>query len=141
MAIDAAERQRREIVRGHYERSDLTLAQIAKTSGVPVDQIRQLAEKNRWSNEDREDPHFDTRLMLARLFEAMEGEITRLEARMREDDKTSEIATLGRLAHAMDKLLALDGMLAKRKGPTRESIEMIELRQRIVRRMQELDVK
>jgi uncharacterized protein YjcR len=141
MAVDDAERQRREIVRGQYERSDLTLAQIARKSGLPVDQIRQLAEQNRWSNEDREDPHFDTRLLLTRLFEAMESEISRLEARMRDDDKTSEIATLGRLAHVMEKLLALDGTLAKRKGPTRESVEMIELRQRIIRRMNELEVK
>ena len=141
MPIDAAELQQREIARDHYERSDLTLAQIARTSGLSGGAIRELAENNRWSNEDREDPQFDTRLLLTRLFEAMEGEIMRLEARMRDDEKTSEIATLGRLAQVMDKLLALDGSLPKRKGPTRESVEMIELRQRIVRRMKELEVK
>jgi len=141
MAIDAAELQQREVARGYFERSDLTLMQIARISGLPAGQIRRLADNNRWSNADREDRHFDTRLMLARLFEAMEGEIMRLEARMRDDNKTSEIATLGRLATVMDKLLALDGALSKRKTPARESLEMVELRKRIIRRMTELEVK
>lgn len=141
MVSDAAERRQREIARMHYERSDLTLAQIARESGLAVTTLRDLAGNNRWSNADRDDPLFDTRLLLGRLFEAMDGEITRLEARMRKDDKVSQIAALGRIANVMDKLLALDGSLSQRKRSGRESLEMIELRERIIRRMNELEVK
>jgi hypothetical protein len=125
-------------VRAVYETDLTTLNALCHHYGIGRGALLARATRNRWSDERRTN---DDLKLLDRLMWAIERLIDRMgQIELHESDGSREAAALGRLVTTLDKMIELrERKIAKPEA--QPSAEMVELRKRIDRRLQELGVK
>lgn len=127
-------------VRAAYAADEMTLNAICEEFGLTREALQERARRNRWDDMERPRTHDDVKL-IERLMWSVERLIARLGTMdLDNTDGSKEAAALGRLVVTLDKMIALRErkIKAPEAAPSRE---MVELRQRIGRRLEELGVK
>ncbi len=127
-------------VRAAYAADELTINAICEQFGITREALLLQARKSRWDDQKRPRTHDDVKL-IERLMWSVERLIARMGTMdLDNTDGSKEAAALGRLVATLDKMIALRER--KIKAPEAQpSREMVELRQRIGRRLEELGVK
>jgi len=127
-------------VRAAYAADEMTLNAICEKYGLTREALQRHAQRARWNDMKQPRTHDDVK-MIERLMWSVERLITRMGTmELDNTDGSREAAALGRLVVTLDKMIALRDR--KIKAPeTQPSREMVELRQRIGRRLEELGVK
>ncbi len=125
-------------MRAVYEADLSTLNALCHQFGISREVLSARATRNRWSDERRTN---DDLKLLDRLMWAIERLIDRMgQIDLQNSDGSKEAAALGRLVTTLDKMIELrERKIAKPE--LKPSAEMVELRQRIDRRLKELGVK
>ncbi len=125
-----------------WEAGVLTLNAIAAETGLSPEAQRLVAQQHKWGGPRGGDSRqFDRSILLERLFFLLETQIKDMEALMKSANGAPETAALQRLVATMDKLLALERSQGGAKAPARQSAELAELRQRVMRRLKDLELK
>ena len=104
-------------IRAAYEGSDLAVAAIAEAYGVSTDTIYGRAKRGKWRRRRaRGGPPpsepLDRKVLIARLFKAVERQIAEVEHRFEAADRPSleekDARTLGALARTLELLIGLE---------------------------------
>lgn len=127
-------------VRAAYAADELTINAICEQFGITREALLLQARRSRWDDLKRPRTSDDVKL-IERLLWSVERLIARMGTiDLDNTDGSKEAAALGRLVVTLDKMIALRER--KIKAPEAQpSREMVELRQRIGRRLEELGVK
>lgn len=127
-------------VRAAYAADEMTINAVCEKFGITREALEARARHNRWDEIGRPRTHDDIKL-IERLMWGLERLITRMGSiDLDNTDGSKEAAALGRLVATLDRMIALRER--KIKPPeTQPSREMVELRKRIGRRLEELGVK
>jgi hypothetical protein len=127
-------------VRADYDADALTLNAICEKYGITREALQVQARKSRWDEPKRPRSSDDVKL-IERLMWSVERVIDHMRSMDLDDsDASRQAAALSRLVGTLDKMIAL----RERKIKAPEALpsrEMVELRQRIGRRLEELGVK
>lgn len=129
-----------EAVRAAVEIGDMTRMAICRAFRISRGELARRIKANKWDAPER-DAAQDRSLLLDGLFWALERQIERLgEAAM--TDALKEAAVLQRLAKTLDDLMRLeDRNFGSVPRSARQTREMAELRQKIARRIDELNLQ
>lgn len=129
-----------EAVRVAVEAGEMTRVSICRTFRISRGELARRIKANKWDVPERDDA-LDRSLLLDGLFWALERQIEQL-GKAELVDATKEAAVLQRLANSMDELVRLSDKNAGSAPRTaRQTKEMTELRQKIARRIDELNLQ
>jgi hypothetical protein len=129
-----------EAVRVAVEAGEMTRVAICRTFRIGRGELARRIKANKWDAAERDDA-LDRSLLLDGLFWALERQIEQL-GKAELVDATKEAAVLQRLANSMDELVRLSDKNAGSAPRTaRQTKEMMELRQKIARRIDELNLQ
>lgn len=127
-------------VRAAVEAGDRTRIAICKQHGISRGELARRIKANKWDVPERDDT-LDRSLLLDGLFWALERQID-LMGTTQLTDATKEAAVLQRLAGTLDDLVRLgDKNAGSAPRSARQTKEMTELRERIARRIDELNLQ
>lgn len=129
-----------DVVRLEVKLGELTRNAICRKHGITPGRLAQRIRANKWDVDEDATAH-DFTLVLGQLFFALERQADHLTKVDMTGSGDREVATLQRLTATLDRLIGLDRQLNGRKPERRESKEMKELRARIAKRLDELEVK
>ena len=123
-----------EEVRYHYTSGEMLVAEIRAKFDLTMGEFAHARQKFGWPLRKPQVP--DCKQLIGRLFILLDRMLKKLEGEMTTaGDK--EVAALGRMVHAMSKLIALED--AGRTSVTaRDSKEMEDIRSKLVARIAEL---
>ncbi len=127
-------------VRAAYEAGDESKNAICARYGVTLADLNTRARRNKWESELRK-PVLERDLVIEKLFYAFERLLIHIGEKTLSEDGEKEAAVLHRLTLTMDKLMTIDGRHTGKQPTARQSREMIELRARISKRLDELQVR
>lgn len=128
----------RQAVRAAVEAGDQTRLAICKAFRISRGELARRIEANKWDAAERDDGQ-DRGLLLDGLRWVLERQIDRVgEAEL--TDAVKEAAVLQRLASTLEDLVRLGDKGAGGQRTPRQTKEMGELRQKIARRLDELDL-
>ena len=130
-----------DAVRLEVRLGELTRNAICRKYGITPGRLAKRIRANKWDVEEDSTVH-DFGLVLGQLFFALERQAEHLTKVEMTGLVDREVATLQRLTATLDRLIGLDRQLSGgRKPERRESSQMKELRARIAKRLDELEVK
>ncbi len=130
-----------DAVRLEVKLGELTRNAICHKYGITPSRLAKRIRTNKWDVEEDSTVH-DFALVLGQLFFALERQAEHLTEVNMTGPGDREVSTLQRLTATLDRLIGLDRQLnGGRKPERRESKEMKELRARIAKRLDELEVK
>lgn len=129
-----------ERVRLEVKLGERTRNAICGEYGITTKRLADRIRINKWDVAQDVMGH-DFSLVVNQLFFALERQALHLTKVEMTGSGDREVATLQRLTATLDRLIALDRQVTGRKPERRESKEMQELRTRIAKRLDELDVK
>ncbi len=129
-----------EAVRVAVEAGEMTRVAICRKYRISRGELVRRIKANKWDVPERDDA-LDRSLRLDGLFWALERQIDNLgDAEL--TDATKEAAVLQRLASTLDDLVRLsDKNAGSAPRSARQTKEMAELRQKIARRIDELNLQ
>lgn len=127
-------------VRLEVKLAELTRNAICRKYGIAPGRLAMRIRANKWDVDEDSTTH-DFTLVLGQLFFALERQAEHLTKVDMTGSGEREVATLQRLTATLDRLIGLDRQLNVRKPERRESKEIKELRARIAKRLDELEVK
>ena len=114
-----------------------TRLSICSRHGISLEQLVEHIRSHKWSvPEDRADE--DRALLVRKLMVGLEQQAEGLKDAM--GGTGDKVATLQKLTTTLDKLLEIERSLQGNRPPRRQSREMLELRARIAKRLDELKV-
>ena len=129
-----------EAVRAAVEAGEMTRFAICRKFRISRGELGRRIKANRWDVPERDDA-LDRSLLLDGLFWALERQIEHMGA-AELVDATKEAAVLQRLASTLDDLVRLgDKNAGSAPRSARQTKEMAELRQKIARRIDELNLQ
>jgi len=129
-----------ERVRLEVKLGERTRNAICGEFGITMKRLAERIRINKWDvPEDVTGPDFA--LVVTQLFFALERQVRHLTKVEMTGSGEREVATLQRLTATLDRLIALDRQVTGRKPERRESKDMKELRTRIAKRLDELEVR
>lgn len=118
----------------------MTRVAICRTFRISRGELGRRIKANKWDVAERDDAH-DRSLMLDGLFWALERQIEQMGT-AELTDATKEATVLQRLATTLDDLVRLgDKTAGTAPRNARQTKEMTELRQKIARRIDELNLQ
>jgi hypothetical protein len=129
-----------DVVRLEVKLGELTRNAICRKHGITPGRLAKRIRENKWDVEQDATAH-DFGLVLHQLFFALERQADHLTRVDMTGPGDREVATLQRLTATLDRLIGLDRQLNGHKPERRESSQMKELRARIAKRLDELEVK
>jgi len=130
-----------DAVRLEVKLGELTRNAICRKYGITPGRLAKRIRANKWDVDEDATAH-DFALVLGQLFFALERQADHLTKVEMTGSGDREVATLQRLTATVDRLIGLDRQLnGGRKPERRESKEIKELRARIAKRLDELEVK
>ena len=126
--------------RTHYCNDTMTLNAICAQYGMSREELLAHAQSHRWDNADRPRTSDDHKL-LNRLFWGLEQVIESVRTiDLTEMDAGKEAAALGRLVVTLDRMIEMrERKIAKPQA--QQSREMVELRKRLGKRLEELGIE
>jgi len=127
-------------VRLEVKLAELTRNAICRKYGITPGRLAKRISANKWDVAEDATAH-DFALVLGQLFFALERQAEHLTKVDMTGSGDREVATLQRLTATLDRLIELDKHVNGRKPERRESREMKELRSRIGKRLDELEIR
>ena len=130
-----------DVVRLQVKHGELTRNRICAEHGITPQRLARRIRDHKWGVEPDAGAH-DRRIIVGKLMLALEHEIDRIvENRVSDSDGTRETALLGRLTTTLDRLITLEGRVGGKPPTPKQSKEMTELRAKIAKRLDALQVR
>lgn len=130
-----------DVVRLQVKLGELTRNSICAEHGITPQRLARHIREKKWDVEDDATAQ-DRRIIVGKLMLAVEHEVDRIvESRMSDSDGTRETALLGRLTITLDRLIALEVRVRGKPPTPQQSKEMTELRAKIAKRLDALEVR
>lgn len=129
-----------DVVRLQVKAGEKTRNRICHEHGITPQRLARRIKECKWDVEEDATSQ-DRRILVGELLLATEKQVLHLlDAEMSETGER-ESALLGRLTTTLDRLIALDTRVSGGPATARRSKEMTELRTRIAKRLDELQIK
>jgi len=129
-----------EVVRLQVKAGEMTRQRICAEHGITMQRLARRIRENKW-DVDEDATEQDRRIIIGEMFLAAERQVLHLlEVEMSETGEREGVL-LGRLATTLDRLISLDIRVTGKKPTPRQSKEMTELRTKIAKRLDELQVR
>jgi hypothetical protein len=125
------------VIREAYEGGDETVTEIATRFGVTKSAIAWRVKTQLWRMRNKRIGASGAAL-LARLYRLLERQIFDME-KEQSPMSEKEAAALGRVANTLDRLMQIERGAAPAKTPKRSSKDLEFLRNKIAKRLDELD--
>lgn len=130
-----------EVIRLQVKLGELTRNRICAEHGITPQRLARHIREKKWDVEGDADAH-DRVILVGKLMLALEHEIDRIvENRVTDSDGTRETALLGRLTTTLDRLITLETRVRGKPPTPKQSKEMTELRAKIAKRLDALQVR
>jgi hypothetical protein len=126
-----------DAVRADYHAGALTHYGLSRKHGVSLGALHRRIRENKWNDGSRA-ADADRRLIVAKLFGVVELQAEQIGRLTMTGTGDKEVSALNKLAATLEKLIALEGagQTAAAKPPA--SKDLIEMRARIARRLEEI---
>lgn len=128
------------VVRLQVKLGELTRNRICAEHGITPQRLARHIKENKWDVEEDVTGH-DRRIVIEKSLLAIEREIDQLLEGSMMDDPEARVALLGKLSTTMDRLIALDARVTGKKPTPKQSKEMTELRAKIAKRLDGLQIR
>lgn len=130
-----------DVIRLQVKLGELTRNRICAEHGITPQRLARHIREKKWDVEGDADAQ-DRVILVGKLMRALEHEIDRIvENRVIDSDGTRETAMLGRLTTTLDRLITLETRVKGRPPTPKQSKEMTELRAKIAKRLDALQVR
>lgn len=123
-------------IRADYENESITIDQIVRTYNVSKPTLYKYIEAKNWPKR-RPDRPVSRRTLINRMLKMLDFQTIQMEERMTGSDE-KEVSLLGNMARTLEKLIDIDRKDAERQPSVKRSREMIELRQKLAARIDQL---
>lgn len=120
--------------------AELTRNQICAKYHITTKRLANRIRENKWDVEEDATVH-DRKIIIENLFLAVERQVGHLLEGQMSDSGERESALLGRLVTTLDRLISVDARVTGKKPTQRQSKEMTELRTKIAKRLDELQIR
>jgi hypothetical protein len=128
-----------ELVRLQVRAGEMTRNRICAEHGITAQRLAARIKENRW-DVDEDATERDRTILLGWGYRVLERLLIQLaECEMSETGEREGVA-LGRLMTSLDRMIALETRITGRKPTPRQSREMVELRAKIAKRLDELKI-
>lgn len=127
-------------IRAEYEAGEVPIDELVATHAIKRNQLNYHRRKENWTLRN---PVTGKRGLLKRMLSLIERQIARMEQKMNEEPMSAtEMRMLESMTKAIDRIGAMEVAEKKaRPGRVRMDPELEAIRERLVQRIQELDVE
>jgi hypothetical protein len=128
-----------ELVRLQVKAGEMTRNRICAEHGITMQRLAARIRENRWDVEE-DATERDRIILLGLAYRVLERLLIQLAEGEMSPTGERESVALGRLLTSLDRTIALETRITGRKPTPRQSREMVELRAKIAKRLDEIKI-